>query len=181
MEDPVELENYWSIIRPDQSPAGSPTMHVGEALERLTRSLRRYYDVTGYESEVFTITLDNDGHNPVKFRVRILCQKGTDNIKEWEPHNKGPFHDTIEGATDAAFRAVVAQILDETQGWVVEAQAVEKKLHQFNEIIAELRRNVKEMGVYQPPQAVLPFEKSVEEDDDDDDNIENNGPASSVC
>src|SRR4051812_47574883 len=99
-------------------------MHVGEALERITRSLRRYYDVTGYDSETFTLGVDNVGNNPVKFRVRIVCQKVQDNIKEWEDHNKGPFHDTIEEAADAAFRSVMTQITKETQGWVVDAQAV---------------------------------------------------------
>lgn len=160
-------------------------MHVGEALERITRSLRRYYDVTGYESETFTVALDNEGHNPVKFRVRIVCHKGADNIKEWDEHNKGPYHNTIEEAVDASFRTVVTRIIDETAGWVENAQEIEKKLRQFNEVIAELRRNVKELGAYQPPQASLTFDKAEEDDDDDDapaeKSVEDNGPVSSVC
>ncbi len=155
-------------------------MHVGEALERAALALRRYYDTEGNEKEVFSLSIDSDGKGPLKFRVRVLCTVVKECKEEWDHYNKGPFFKTTEEAVGALYRAIIDRIKSETKGWVEEAQAIETKLNQFNEVIAELRRVVGDMGEYLSPQASLPLDE-VEEEGDVPDAPEDNGPISAVC
>jgi hypothetical protein len=174
-----DIENYWQILRPDTSPPGASTMHVGEALERAALALRRYYDTEGHEKEVFTLSIDPDGKEPLKFRIRVLCTLEKENKEEWHTHNNGPFFTTLEGAAEALYRSVIARIKDETKGWVEEARTIETKLNQVNEVIAELRRVVRDMGDYLPPQGSLPLDEVEEEAPNA--SVEDNGPVSSIC
>lgn len=174
-----EIETYWQILRPDVSPPGASILHVGEALERVSNALRSYYDTSGHDKEVFSLSVQPDGKVPQKFRVLVLCTLAKENKEEWNPHNNGPFFKTMEEAVGALYRAVILRIQDETEGWVNSAKEVEAKLNQYNEVIAEMRRVVKDMGAYLPPQGELPLDEDEAPDAAPD--VEDNGPISAVC
>lgn len=134
-------------------------MDVGEAVERLTRTLRKYYDLTGFTDEVFVLAFDNQGNDPVKFRVRIVCEKYADNKNEFESLAKAPFHTTIEEAVDFVFHEVVRRITAESDVRIKEADDLDRDLKNRLQIIGDMQANLRNLGTYQPPQGKL-FDES---------------------
>lgn len=180
-----EIENYWQILRPDPAPPGVATLHVGEALERVTKAIRRYYDTEGNPQEVFTLTIQPSTSKdiPTKYRILVVCTVVKEAKEEWANHNNGPFHNTLEGAVDALYRSVTQRIKEETEGWVESAREVETQLKQYNEVVAEMRRILSDMGEYLPPQGNLPLEasSSATPEENESDDAKDNGPPSFFC
>lgn len=161
---PLMEENFeedWQILRRKSIDRIPTTMHVGEALSRLSSALWTFLAVEEDNDRGFFLAIEqqrqNDSYTKLKFRVAIRGFKDKENVTLFESVNQLPFCEELEEAVEQTFAEVRAILLRFNQERKVHVEAAQAEVHQAKEILMKLERNVLEMGHLDLKQMPLPF------------------------
>lgn len=159
MED---FEEDWQILRRKTVDRIPTTMHVGEALSRLSSTIWTFLAVEEDNDRGFFLAIEQklqaDSHAKLNFRVTLNGFKDKENTALFDAVNKLPFCEELEEAVERTFGEVRTVLLNFNQERKVNVEAAQDEVRKSKEILMKLERNVTQMGLLDLKQMPLPFQ-----------------------
>lgn len=156
------FEEDWQILRRKSVDRIPTTMHIGEALSRLSSTVWTFLLVEEDTDRNFFLAIEQqrqkDSHSKLNYRVALSGFKTKENAALFESVNKLPFCEELEEAVEQTFKEVRKVLIAFIQERRLIVEKQQDELRQAKEVLMKLERNVGEMGLFDLNQMPLPFQ-----------------------